>query len=206
MQLPDFKQFDAFNTLRERIGTKRFGNFELFNPENHLTGRERSQLDNYGRRIKLYELTLWGDFTWGIKNTRVMLYLADKEDYHLANCLHCQQLQPEAEVWISTRLNGRLPLGANEGNEREVCADCLQLLGYLGFDLTRNRKQAYSQHLLETFSRESFYHHYTLYPVRGITRSRIHSPSILLDNKSKLTKQTEEAKEEIETDNIDIKL
>lgn len=178
MQLPNFKNFEPFNQLRQKIGTNRLGTFELFNPSKHLTGKERSELETHGKRLKLNQLTLWADHTWGIKNTRLLVYLAEENIYHLANCTGCQALNPDAEVWVSTRLNGALPptflnkellnkkIASPE--ERQVCPDCLQLLGYQGFDLTRNRKIAYSKSLLANFNRQEFYQTYTLYPVRGM--------------------------------------
>lgn len=169
MQLPNFKNFEPFNQLRQKIGTNRLGTFELFNPNKHLTGKERSELETQGKRLKLNQLTLWADHTWGIKNTRLLVYLAEENIYHLANCVSCQALNPETEVWVSTRLNGALPLGQNHPEEdRQVCPDCLQLLGYQGFDLTRNRKIAYSKNLITNFNRQEFYQSYTLYPVRGM--------------------------------------
>lgn len=188
MQLPNFKNFEPFNQLRQKIGTNRLGTFELFNPSKHLTGKERSELETQGKRLKLNQLTLWADHTWGIKNTRLLVYLAEENIYHLANCVSCQALSPEDEVWVSTRLSGALPLGflnkgavnkkvVNPEEERQVCPDCLQLLGYQGFDLTRNRKIAYSKNLIANFNRQVFYQTYTLYPVRGTAKNRINQHS-----------------------------
>ena len=54
MALPDFTEFEPFNSLRAQMGTDRLGFFELFDPTLHLTGIERSEfligdLDNLSR-------------------------------------------------------------------------------------------------------------------------------------------------------------
>ena len=48
MELIDFLEFEPFNQMRERMGTDQLGQFELFDPERHLTGDERSELARQG--------------------------------------------------------------------------------------------------------------------------------------------------------------
>ncbi|SFB97934.1 hypothetical protein SAMN05660443_0978 [Marinospirillum celere] len=168
MKLPDFTEFEPFVELRRAMGARKRGHFELFDPERHLTGRERSELDREGRYLPWTRLKHLADDTWGYKNTRLAVYLSEAEDYHLAQCEVTQTWEAGAYVWISTRRTGPLPLGPEQETRKQVCAHCLQLLGYKGFDLHRNRKIAYSKQLLKTFSRDEFFKVYKLYPVQGV--------------------------------------
>lgn len=168
MKLPDFTEFEPFKALRLSMGARKAGHFELFNPDKHLTGKERSELDQQGKQLSLNRLKHFADETWGLKNTRLTVYLAEASEYHLAQCVITQDWKENTSVWVSTRRTGNLPLGANQSSSRQVCADCLQLLNYKGFDLQKNRKIAYSKNLIKTFSREDFFRVYTLYPVQGL--------------------------------------
>ncbi|WP_416885431.1 hypothetical protein [Marinospirillum sp.] len=167
MQLPDFTQFAPFKQLRKTMGARRTGHFELFDPQRHLTGQERSQLDQQGRRLRLDQLRALADGTWAYKNTRLAVYRAEDSHYHLAQCPQLSHWTSDQQVWISTRRTGSLPLAGSE-QQFSICPDCLQFLGYKGFDLKRNRKIAYSKKLLSLFQREEFYIVYPLYPVQGI--------------------------------------
>ncbi|NLW05926.1 MAG: hypothetical protein GX029_12000, partial [Pseudomonadaceae bacterium] len=84
-----------------------------------------------------------------------------------AQCSTTQSWPANQAIWVSTRRTGNLPLG-ELSTARQVCASCLQLLNYKGFDLQKNRKIAYSKNLIQTFSREEFFKIYTLYPVQGL--------------------------------------
>lgn len=170
MQLPNFTEFEPFIKLRHQMGAARQGHFELFNPLEHLNGKERSELDQHGRLVNLRNLKRWADLTWGYKNTRLALYLADAPDYHLAQCAITLSWANSDSVWISTRRTGVLPLGAEQNTKRTICSACLQLLGYKGFDLNKNRKIAYSKKLLQEFEREEFFRIYPLYPVIGLAK------------------------------------
>ena len=170
MKLPDFKEFEPFKQLRLTMGARKAGHFELFNPEKHLTGRERSELDQLGKQLPLHRLKRYADTTLGLKNTRLAVYLTEADNYHLAQCPATQEWASNHTVWVSTRRTRNFPLG-KEHTSRQVCADCLQLLNYKGFDLQKNRKIAYSKNLINTFSREEFFHVYTLYPVQGLAET-----------------------------------
>ncbi|ODC04201.1 hypothetical protein BFW38_12340 [Terasakiispira papahanaumokuakeensis] len=167
MKLPDFTEFEPFVALRQQMGARRQGHFELFDPKRHLNGRERSALETTGLKRSLSQLRALADGTWAIKNSRILIYSAHTPGhYHLAQCPSLLT-QKRQEVVITTRRQGQIP-GFTEDVTAQVCSDCLQLLGYKGFDLTRNRKIAYSKALLKDFSREDFFKVFTLYPVRGI--------------------------------------
>jgi len=168
MKLPDFTEFEPFKELRLSMRARKSGHFELFNPEKHLSGRERSELDQLGRQLPLQRLRRFADDTWGLKNTRLVVYREEDQDYHLAQCEATLSWNSNQSVWVTTRRSGLLPLGSQGEISRQVCAQCLQTLGYKGFDLNRSRKIAYSKNLLKTFSRDDFFKVYKLYPVQGV--------------------------------------
>ena len=168
MKLPNFTEFEPFVELRRAMGARKQGHFELFDPGRHLTGRERSELDCQGLQVPLYRLRYLADATWAYKNTRLLVYLAEAAHYHLAQCPITTDWEKNQSVWITTRRSGALPLGSQQESHKSVCAHCLQLLGYKGFDLSRNRKIGYSKQLLKTFDREAFFRVYPLYPVQGV--------------------------------------
>jgi hypothetical protein len=118
--------------------------------------------------VSLHRLRRFADDTWGLKNSRLVVYLAEADDYHLAQCEVPLRWEPAQQVWVPSRRTGSLPLGPQGETNRQVCAHCLQLLGYKGFDLNRNRKIAYSKNLLKVFSRDEFFQVYKLYPVQGV--------------------------------------
>lgn len=168
MQLPDFTHFKPFVQLRHQMQARTRGQFELFNPLQHLNGQERSELNLTGRQTRLQRLRRLADNTWAYKNSRLLVYLEAAPDYHVAQCQITHSWEAQQNIWISTRLIGALPLGSNNSSQRQVCEHCLQLLGYKGFDLSKNRKIAYSKKLQLNFARPDFFQLYTLYPVRGL--------------------------------------
>ena len=70
MALPDFTEFEPFNSLRAQMGTDRLGFFELFDPTLHLTGIERSELAHQGLTLSRREVRCLLDFTLVYKNSR----------------------------------------------------------------------------------------------------------------------------------------
>ncbi|SEI54208.1 hypothetical protein SAMN05421831_1044 [Allopseudospirillum japonicum] len=164
MKLPNFLEDEAFNQLRKKMGTSRYGYFKLFNPKYHLTGQERSLLELQGKKVSIRNLVPLADSTWAFKNTRVILYLPESSVYHLAQC---QKLKQHEYVYISTKREGDLPLIKQETRTAslKICEHCLQVLGYKGFDLRKNRKVAYSQKILQEFSRSEFFRLYRQYPI-----------------------------------------
>ncbi|MHA7881546.1 MAG: hypothetical protein ACX931_17290 [Saccharospirillum sp.] len=154
MKLQDFAVFDPFNRLREKMGTDQFGYFELFDPERHLTGDERSSLAHTGVVVDLTRVGRLLDFTLVYKNSRVALI--DGACYHLA---HCDQIPQVASVTLATATRA---LGAG----RSVCPGCLQQLAFLGYDEHKARKAGYNRSVLERFTLESFWRHYPPYPIK----------------------------------------
>lgn len=152
LQLPDFTLFEPFNRLRESMNATKLGYFELFNPQYHLTGEERSLLERGGIEISSDNLHHLLDFTLVYKNSRVIL-LADNV-YHLARC---SKLPSQGRFKIATKVIGDKSLS--------VCPDCLSVLHYKGYDPLKARKEAYSRAILDSFSLSEFKTKYPFYPV-----------------------------------------
>lgn len=185
MKLPDFRDFQSFNELREKIGTEQFGYFELFDPAIHLTGAERSALENPGMLLKADGMRVLPDKTLAIKNSRVLAYIPDETwyrghreypTYHLAWCSQLEEQSAEhsaLEYLVTTKISDDYKLlkirGSGEVSLSEhglvVCKHCLHTLRYRDYDEFRNRRRGYSQKVLNEFSLKSFYRFYQQYPL-----------------------------------------
>lgn len=185
MKLPDFREFGPFNALREKIGTRELGYFELFDPARHLTGAERSALQRSGLMLGLGDVKVLPDKTLAVKNSRVLLYYPDDgyyrlhreyPTYHLAWCSQlesAQQTAPGREYLVTTRVAEEYPLvkikvgGAVSlvAHGFVVCKHCLHTLRYRDYDEFRNRRRAYSQRILSEFSLAEFFRRYQQYPL-----------------------------------------
>lgn len=153
VNLIDFLTFDAFNEMRTRMGTDTLGRFELFDPEVHLTGDERSVLERKGLQVSRGHLGRLLDHTLCYKNSRVVL-VAD----HLMHITHCAKLPLEENLGIATSVR---PFETKP----RVCADCLQYLAYQGYDETKARKERYNADVLNRFSLTDFWKDYPPYPL-----------------------------------------
>lgn len=188
MKLPDFNDHEGMLSLRRQMNARRPGHFVLFDASKHLTGQERSQLENQGVITSYGSLRVLPDQTLAVKNGRVVAFFAgnntphkekaygeknaqpqqkEKEFFHVAACSTLQSRHQEALV-ATTCLTSPFPVPGMESKRRSltVCPDCLTLLAYRGFSLTRNRKIRYSENLLRGFQLQDFFRVYTLYPVR----------------------------------------
>lgn len=153
MNLPDFTEFAAFNELRSKMNAQELGFFELFDPNLHLTGVERSQLERQGLQLDLSRLHQLLDFTLVYKNSRVCV--ADGDQYHIANCSY---LPKAAQVTVFTSIKAGF-------EQARVCKHCLQILAYKGYDAQKARREHYSQQVFEQFKLETFWQSHHLYPV-----------------------------------------
>ena len=185
MRLPDFIDFAPFNELREKMGAKELGYFELFDPALHLTGNERSELQRSGLLLPLENIKVLPDKTLAIKNSRVLVYYPDDgwyrlrreyPTYHLAWCAELESLRsgfPQREYLVTTRLAEEYDLvkikpgGAVSllSHGFVVCKHCLHTLRYREYDEFRNRRRGYSQRVLAEFSLQEFYQRYPQYPL-----------------------------------------
>ena len=181
----DFTEFQPFNTLREKVGTDRLGYFELFDPDIHLTGEERSRLENQGMLLPLDDVKTLPDRTLAIKNSRVLIYIPNENwfrnkreypTYHVARCSELEELSAELseqEFLATTRIAEDYDLmKMRQGGEVSVvshgfvvCKHCLHTLRYKNFDEFRNRKRGYSQKVLSDFSLKEFFKLYQQYPL-----------------------------------------
>lgn len=185
MELLDFKEFEPFNALREKMGTDQLGFFELFDPEIHLTGEERSLLESQGMLKPLRDIKVLPDKTLAVKNSRVLIYIPSENwfrdrraypTYHLARCSELEELSAEhaeQEYLATTRIAEDFDLmKMRQGGEVSVvshgfvvCKHCLHTLRYKNFDEFRNRKRGYSQKVLSEFNLKEFYRLYQQYPL-----------------------------------------
>lgn len=70
MELTNFLEFEPFNQMRECMGTDQLGQFELFDPDRHLTGEERSVLARHGLLLPRSSLGRLLDYCLCYKNSR----------------------------------------------------------------------------------------------------------------------------------------
>ena len=180
MELLDFTKFEAFNDLREKMGAKQLGYFELFDPSIHLTGIERSELEKLGVLLKPAELRVLPDKTLALKNSRVLVYNPDENwyrsrrqypTYHVAMCAQLEEItseQPGQELLVTTRLDDEYQLVKIRPSGEVsmvahgfvVCKHCLHALRYKDYDEFRNRRRGYSLQVLSNFSLQEFYRFY----------------------------------------------
>lgn len=185
MKLPDFTEFAPFNEMRKKVGTSELGYFELFDPNIHLTGSERSELQNHGVLRPVQLLKVLPDRTLAQKNSRVIAYIPNENwyrvrreypTYHVAFCeqLDALRLQQDAvELLVTTRVAEDYDLikiraggeVAVQAHGFVVCKHCLQRLRYKNYDEFRNRRRAYSQKVLSEFSLKEFFSLYPQYPL-----------------------------------------
>lgn len=185
MQLTNFIEFEAFNNLRQKMGTDALGYFELFDPKVHLTGLERSELSGTGKLMKIDQVKVLPDKTLAIKNSRVLMYYPDENwfrdhreypTYHLAMCSQLDELgkaSPDADWLVTTRISEDYDLIKIRNNGEvtlvshgfAVCKHCLHRLRYKNFDEFRNRRRGYSEKVLNSFSLQAFFNLYQQYPL-----------------------------------------
>ena len=185
MELKNFTEFEPFNALRKKMGTEQFGYFELFDPVLHLTGTERSQLEQVGVLQKLAAVKVLPDQTLAMKNSRVLAYNPDENwyrvhreypTYHIAFCARLEAMksaQFDLELLLTSKIADDYPLlTIRPGGEVSVaahgvvvCKHCLHRLRYKDFDEFRNRRRGYSQKVLQEFSLHEYYRLYQQYPL-----------------------------------------
>lgn len=166
MELPDFREFEAFNTLRERMGADRLGYFEAFDPARHLTGEARLQLQTEGIPVTPSDLWHLGDHTLAYRNSRVAL-LTDNR-MHVTRCRNAAQFE-QGRV-VSTDEAVEHLSGAGHGFA--ACSDCLHQLRFQGLDLTKERRQRHNEDLLRRFRLADFFVEYPDYPLYERTHVR----------------------------------
>lgn len=153
MQLPDFLEFTAFNDLRERMGADKLGYFEVFDPQRHLTGEERSLLRTQGVTVTREQLFFLGDHTLAYKNSRVGVVV--DAVLHVTRCKHLTDFSSGVAVADD----------APVADGVVACPECLHLLRFEGIDLEKERKHHHNQKMIAQFRLARFYSVYTDYPL-----------------------------------------
>ena len=185
MKLPDFIEFEPFNSLREKMDTTRLGYFELFDPALHLTGSERSKLEHSGILQPIGAIRVLPDKTLALKNSRVLAYNPNENwyrlhreypTYHVACCSRLEELlasESATEFLVTSKIAEDYNLvkirSTGEVNLQAhgfvVCRHCLHTLRYKDYDEYRNRRRGYSQKVLSEFNLKEFFRLYQQYPL-----------------------------------------
>lgn len=166
MILPDFLDFEPFNLLRQTMGATELGQFEFFDPQQHLTAEELKALETVGLKVPLAGVRSLADSTLAYKNSRVLLYpLGQRGEpiYHLASCDLLQQARANSVGidWAATVVSPEV-----DGQACHVCSACLQTMQYQSFDAVRSRHREYSQRVRDNFSVLDFFKRYPCYPLQ----------------------------------------
>lgn len=167
MDLPDFLEFEPFNTLRERMGADKLGYFEVFDPQRHLTGEERAALRTQGIRVARSQLMILGDHTLSFKNSRIGL-IAD-DTLHVTRCKHIVGMEEgmaisDDEAWQALAIQLDQPI--------EVCGECLHQLRFAGLDLDKERKQHHNRKIIAEFRLARYFAEHPDYPLYERTHVR----------------------------------
>ncbi len=166
MELPDFREFEAFNTLRERMGADRLGYFEAFDPARHLTGEARLQLQTEGITVTPSDLWHLGDHTLAYRNSRVALLVNQR--------IHVTRCREAAKFASGTVVSTDDAIAHLFGEEKAVsaCPDCLHQLRFQRLDLSKERRQRHNEDLLRRFRLADFFAEYPDYPLYERTHVR----------------------------------
>lgn len=148
MNLPDFSGFSGFNKLKEKVGAKDFGQFDITYYRFHLTGNEIEQLGNNGLLVKKEVLAE--------SSTQLLMYkdravvVIDSKDVHFYCCdRYKEMLKHSFDFSIAASFDGN----ASFWSENKIpCRHCLQNLKYKGFDKNKNRRQMYNEKIVEEFN------------------------------------------------------
>lgn len=162
-ELPDFTLFEPFNRLRSDMNASKLGYFELFNPDYHLTGDERSVLARQGLEVGKSSLHHLLDFSLVYKNSRVLVIVGKR--FHIASC---ESLPNQTTYRVATSVGDEQSL--------KVCPDCLKIMHYKGYDPVKARREAYSRQILDDFRLTEYKSKYPFYPVseKRELRKQIH--------------------------------
>ncbi|MGI0119983.1 hypothetical protein [Zooshikella sp. RANM57] len=162
MKLINFLTFEPFNQLREKMGAKKLGYFELFNPEKHVTGNERISLSEATLTIESHYIRMLCDQTIAYKNSRIIVAGAD-QIVHISGCEVVEQACKQS-VSLVISANENL-LNSVEFQCFTICNLCLQKIRYKGFDQRIKRRVGYNQLIQQQFSLPAFFLAYPPYPL-----------------------------------------
>ena len=158
MKLKSLDDFPGLTELREKMGASELGEFELFDPQRHITYSEREALNLGELNLQSQQLRILKDKTLAFKNSRVWLSWSEELNpvYHLAACQSVQKRRHMKQAFSAG-------IGFS-GVDVPVCVECLQLLKYQGLDARRGRRLD-NETLQREFSLEEFQGQYPFYPL-----------------------------------------
>ena len=158
MKLKSLDDFPGLTELREQMDADELGEFELFDPQRHITYSEREALNLGELSLQSQQLRILKDKTLAFKNTRVWLSWPEEinPSYHLAGCDQVQKRRHMKQTLITG--------SSMEGLNVPICIECLQLLKYQGLDARRGRRLD-SESLQKEFSLTEFQQQYPFYPL-----------------------------------------
>lgn len=177
MKLIDFFNFEPLNRIKDEMGIPRdaYGSFTISLDERRLTLAELEALTSGdGIDVSFDELTILDDGTLAYKDSRVLLYIRDVNEYggttrepryHLSHCSTLQEMQTRgrferyviaAEVTGTFQLNIITSHGRRSERRRlHVCQNCLAEIGFDDFSLADDRKQR--QQYVAAFTPDRFF-------------------------------------------------
>lgn len=145
MKLMDFTQDDNLNQLRKIMGAEQLGQFELFDPELHLTWQDKQNLAKDWININANRLHAGYEKALFFKNSPVVAKVGTALHFAL-----CDDLKKQ----ISQGLLADVPVttGTDKLNMAGTCPYCLHAISYEGFDVYRHRHQEYNAKILKGFN------------------------------------------------------
>lgn len=169
MKLPDFLEFEPFNTLRERMGAEKLGYFEVFDPKQHLTGEERAELRTRGVAVQRSQVQYLGDHTLAYKNSRIGL--VHEETLHVTRCHLLDDFQSGQVVSSGAAIASRSD-AATSTQAVMACRHCLHQMRFAGIDLGKERKLHHNERMIKQFTLRQFFVAYPDYPLYERTHVR----------------------------------
>ena len=149
MKLVDFKQSESLDRLRNEMGMEGYGQFELFDPNRHLSWQERQNLNSNWNDISSSALHAYGDKTLAYKNSHIFCLNDDKVHFAL-----CDQIKKSIQQGKMT--SASITLNATLLTDCTVCQYCLHAVDYQGFDVYRHRHQEYNANILKQFNLQTY--------------------------------------------------
>lgn len=145
MKLVDFTQDESLNRLRDRMGADQLGQFELFDPELHLSWQDKQNLAKDWIIINANRLHAGHEHALYFKNSPVVAKVGSELHFAL-----CDDLKKQ----ISQGLLADLPIttGQDKLSVAKTCPYCLHAVAYEGFDVYRHRHQEYNDKILKSFN------------------------------------------------------
>jgi len=178
MKLPDFREYDRFIKLRQKMGIENSArsSFKFKLNWDCITSSELEVLNKSGLKVKGFnDITFLKDGTISYKNTRVLIHLSEwrpdqeldsSHSFHFSECrtvVKMRELGRSQRYVVSTRKDGKFKYKLIQNDNSEilkedklnVCTKCLSQLNYhnYGYDITplEQKKRAFKKFNLNEF-------------------------------------------------------